>query len=411
MEPFAYQKRSKPSRPRVILAVIIGAGLAVWHFDLVPHFAPVSTGGLDADLTNPDLTEADFLAMLSDSPLGDQIVDTGSKDQQPVPTDAQFADDPLMAALASQSDPLEEAFPEFGQIGRSSSNQSNVANRQEPSSTVPSGVVQVSVSQTAAGTESAVTTASFSGSRRDAAKSADVTMPAVLTPEVAQELRRVDQWADQGEILEAHAALSRIYWKQPEMRPHIQERIERTAAEIYANPETHFAEPYEVQFGETLDSIAKQFHIPWQYLARLNGVTPKTLQAGRKLKVMTGPFGAVVDLDKFELTVHAHGWFVRRYRIGIGRDHGTPLGEFTVQNKLENPEWYNPSGGVVSADDPSNPLGEYWLGLGDHIGIHGTIDPQSIGQASSRGCIHMNDDDIAEVFNLLGVGSPVVIRR
>ena len=64
----------------------------------------------------------------------------------------------------------------------------------------------------------------------------------------------------------------------------------------------------------------------------------------------------------------------------------------------------------VDGDDPANPLGEYWLGLGDHIGIHGTIDPDSIGKASSRGCIHLADDDIAEVFQLLGVDSKVVIR-
>ena len=117
-----------------------------------------------------------------------------------------------------------------------------------------------------------------------------------------------------------------------------------------------------------------------------------------------------MGLSKFELTVHAHGWYVRRYRIGTGKDHSTPTGNFTVQDKLENPQWYNPDGGVVDADDPSNPLGEYWLGLGNHIGIHGTIDPSSIGKAQSRGCVHMSDADIAEVFNLLSVGSPVRIR-
>ena len=70
----------------------------------------------------------------------------------------------------------------------------------------------------------------------------------------------------------------------------------------------------------------------------------------------------------------------------------------TSKEKLENPTWYNPDGGVVDADDPENPLGEYWLGLGNHIGIHGTIDPDSIGQAVSRGCIHLGDRDIEEVF-------------
>jgi L,D-transpeptidase ErfK/SrfK len=65
----------------------------------------------------------------------------------------------------------------------------------------------------------------------------------------------------------------------------------------------------------------------------------------------------------------------------------------------------------VEPDDPENPLGEYWLGLGNHIGIHGTNDPASIGQAASRGCIHLGDDDIAEVFGLLSPGSKVLIRK
>ncbi|MEO2016129.1 MAG: L,D-transpeptidase family protein, partial [Fuerstiella sp.] len=171
------------------------------------------------------------------------------------------------------------------------------------------------------------------------------------------------------------------------------------------------AEPYFVEFGDTLESIAQKYQVPWQYLARLNSTNPETLQAGQKLKVLNGPFGAVVDLNSFEMTIHAHGWYVHRYRIGVGKDQGTPVGEFTVQTKRENPTWVQPNGQTVAADNPQNPLGEYWIGLGEHIGIHGTIDPESIGRETSQGCIHLADGDITEVFNLLGPGSKVVIRR
>jgi lipoprotein-anchoring transpeptidase ErfK/SrfK len=102
---------------------------------------------------------------------------------------------------------------------------------------------------------------------------------------------------------------------------------------------------------------------------------------------------------------------VHRYPVGTGAENGTPTGKFNVEEKLENPTWYNPDGGIIDADDPDNPLGEFWLGLGNHIGIHGTIDPESIGKAVSRGCIHLNDPDIEEVFSLLSVGSQVTIRR
>jgi L,D-transpeptidase ErfK/SrfK len=65
----------------------------------------------------------------------------------------------------------------------------------------------------------------------------------------------------------------------------------------------------------------------------------------------------------------------------------------------------------VEPDDPENPLGEYWIGLGNHIGIHGTNDSGTIGKAASRGCIHLGDDDIVEVFSLLSPGSKVLIRK
>ena len=180
---------------------------------------------------------------------------------------------------------------------------------------------------------------------------------------------------------------------------------------IFLSAERQFSDPHIVAWGETLESIGREYELPWQYLARLNGVEPRELQAGQSLKVVRGPFGAVVDLSAFTLTVHMHGWYVQEYRIGIGQDGRTPTGRFTVREKLENPTWYNPDGGVVEADDPENPLGEYWLGLGDHIGIHGTTDPKSIGRAASRGCLHLGDADIREVFELLGTGSEVVIRR
>lgn len=378
MEPFAYKKAKSPGKRKLVLLGLAAASFSVWHFDLIPELGSVPTGSLEPVGAVDGLNEADFIAMLEATPSDDVSSTVADEEPRLPPLD----EDPLIAALAKQSEPIEDSFPEFGQSAT-----------QDVQTAASSNIQQASFDLT----EPVVETAEFT--------------PSVMAPEVATELKQIDSWIEQKETLEAHAALSRLYWKQPEVRVHIQQRIERTAADIYASPTNHFAEPYMVEFGDTLEGIAAKYKVPWQYLARLNRTNAKSLQAGQKLKVLTGPFGAVVDLANFEMTVHAHGWFVRRYRIGIGADGGTPVGEFTVQDKLENPTWYNPSGGTVAADDPSNPLGEYWIGLGDHIGIHGTIDPTTIGKAASRGCIHLADGDIAEIFQLLGEGSPVVIRN
>lgn len=233
----------------------------------------------------------------------------------------------------------------------------------------------------------------------------------ILNADFADTLQQSRTLLKSGHILDAHAQLSRLYWKYPAQRRAVRPLLQQTAAEIFESAESQFGEPHVVEYGETLESIGRLYEVPWQYLAKLNRITPAKLQAGKDLKVVRGPFGAVVDLSAFTLTVHAHGWYVRDYRIGTGKDGKTPIGRFSVQEKLENPVWYDPDGGVVEADDPENPLGEYWIGLGNHIGIHGTIDPESIGKAASRGCIHLGDTDIQDVFGLLGSGSEVMIRK
>jgi lipoprotein-anchoring transpeptidase ErfK/SrfK len=89
----------------------------------------------------------------------------------------------------------------------------------------------------------------------------------------------------------------------------------------------------------------------------------------------------------------------------------TPIGEFAVREKLENPTYYGPDGMVLEPNDPQNPLGERWIDIGNSFGIHGTIEPESIGRSESAGCVRMRNEDVAEVYDLLTVGSTVTIQR
>ena len=62
-------------------------------------------------------------------------------------------------------------------------------------------------------------------------------------------------------------------------------------------------------------------------------------------------------------------------------------------------------------DDPANPLGERWIGLGDRLSIHSTNNPSSIGKSDLPGCISLKPRDAEDVFDILSEGSKVVIRR
>ena len=392
MKPFV-QKQNQPASRWLVLVGVVATGLGAWYFDLLPELRPVPSGHLVED-------PADDVPMLPDT--WDAIVDH-TDESESSDTD-EF--DALLNAIAGDPDSMDREFPELSEPDLAEEPQAV----EDVTTAVVNGESDRSIQTAALQTIPPATDANGATVNNGVVPAAVSRTVSVLSSEAADMLRKVDQLILQEKIVDAHFALSELYWKQPEVRPVLQRRIESTAAEIFDNPDRHFGTPYLVEHGDTLQSIGEKYNLPWQYLRQLNRIHPHELRAGEQLKVMQGPFSALIDLSRFELTIHAHGYFVNRYDIGIGARNKTPLGSFQVKEKIENPTWYNPDGGQVDKDDPQNPLGEYWIGLGDHIGIHGTIDPQSIGSARSRGCIHMRDADIAKVFGMLGRNSVVRIR-
>ena len=389
MEPFAAQPAGKSQLHWWIVSGVAAAFL-IWQFDLIPRVRSAATGAVVKSESREQLSQVNDTFLEGD---WSDIRDVSSADELNFDDTAKNAgdiDDPLTHAVAQSK---QGGKQQARRVDTRSADQRHRGSDGDLDSDIEQATWKPDAEP---------------GSQRQKTAAKQV---GVLTARIAARLRKIEDFLESDQILEAHQELSEIYWKHPEHRHLIQEQIDETAAIIFTTPERQFAEPHFVDYGETLGSIAKKYDVPWQYLARLNRVDPEDLQAGQQLKVVQGPFGAVVDLDEFCLTVHAHGWYVHCYPIGTGAQDGTPTGVFKVEEKLENPTWYNPDGGVVEADDPENPLGEFWLGLGNHIGIHGTIDPDSIGKAISRGCIHLNDGDIDEVFGLLNDGSKVVIRR
>lgn len=234
-------------------------------------------------------------------------------------------------------------------------------------------------------------------------------------------LAKIDGLRDRGDYLAAHKLLSRMYWDKPQWRKAIRRRLEMTARTIYFDSRVHLIKPYTVQPGERLATIAKKYRVSWQYLARLNDMAPTPqraarLRAGERLKVIKGPFSAVVDLSDREITIHHYGYFVCRFPVGIGKDGRTPLGKFKVEDKVEDPPYTGTDERTgrryrIAPDDPRNPLGKRWISIGNSYGIHGTIDESSIGKAESRGCIRMHNKDVEWVYDLLTPGSEVVIQR
>lgn len=199
-------------------------------------------------------------------------------------------------------------------------------------------------------------------------------------------------------------------------RSAIRERLLRVSAETLLSPRILPNDPlvdrYVVQAGDHLERIASQAKVSPALLARINNLpNMNMIRIGQTLKVIKGPFRAVVDKSEFRMDVYLGDVLVRSYPVGLGADDSTPTGEWQVLNKLRNPTYYPPRGGqIMAADDPQNPLGEYWIGLvgtsgeavgQERYGIHGTIEPDSIGKNASMGCIRLRNDDIEELYGFL----------
>ncbi len=171
------------------------------------------------------------------------------------------------------------------------------------------------------------------------------------------------------------------------------------------------------------------------FLGRINNMADvNKLSVGRKIKVPRQPFHLIVHKDSFRADLYMGpplppdatisdaqpiearltGWtYIRSFAVGLGESNGTPEGLFGVRpsSKLINPEWINPRDRTrFAANDPANPIGEHWIGLEGTeektrtfaaYGMHGTIQPDSIGKQMSMGCVRMLAADIALVYEVM----------
>ncbi|HSW44602.1 MAG TPA: L,D-transpeptidase family protein [Phycisphaerae bacterium] len=177
-----------------------------------------------------------------------------------------------------------------------------------------------------------------------------------------------------------------------------------------------------VTSGDKLNRIARSAQISEDLLARINGMRNKDfLREGRSIKVLQGPFHASICKRDHEMHLYLRHVYVWTARVALGENGKTPTGVWKIANRLENPPWIDPRDGkVYHPDDPANPLGEFWIGMEgidglavgrSGFGIHGTIEPETIGQDVSLGCVRLAPEDIALVYRLLEPGASHVVTH
>jgi lipoprotein-anchoring transpeptidase ErfK/SrfK len=109
-----------------------------------------------------------------------------------------------------------------------------------------------------------------------------------------------------------------------------------------------------------------------------------------------------------------------RYGVGVGRPGFDWAGTQTISRKQEWPTWTPPASMLKRRPDlprfmaggPDNPMGARALYLGSTLyRIHGSNEPETIGQAVSSGCIRMLNEDVIDLYERVRVGTRVVVAR
>src|SRR4051812_154590 len=109
------------------------------------------------------------------------------------------------------------------------------------------------------------------------------------------------------------------------------------------------------------------------------------------------------------------------YPVGVGRAGRQWAGRSMIDSKRIAPAWGPPPDikrdnpglpDIIPGGSPKNPMGAAALTLsGGQYAIHGTNNPGSIGGYVSYGCIRMYNQDITDLYDRVGVGTPVIVTR
>ncbi len=203
---------------------------------------------------------------------------------------------------------------------------------------------------------------------------------------------------NRGQLVEALRELSRWYDQAvvpPEDQPHLIDLLGQLAGTVIYSRDAWLAPPYEVRAGDTLETIAQQYQVPWQLLAKINGLqNVDSVMPGQKLKIIRGPFQAQLNVQQGWLALFVDGLYAGRYQVQVSGPLAKPDGDYPVVKF--SPE----QAGVGPANAPYISLG------GDlHLRVPEDALPPGVN------AVRISRQDMNDVFDMLTDRSQITIRR
>lgn len=236
----------------------------------------------------------------------------------------------------------------------------------------------------------------------------DASLEMTRNLKVAMEAAGAD--IQRGEWVKPLKELS-AWYQQPlraEDREHLVGWLDRLAGQVVYSRTHTLVQGHRVTSGETLASIASRYQMPPRLLARINQY-PDTvaedtpLDGGVELKVVPGPFEAVADMGRRELTMYAGGMYAGRFPFAIG--------DSAPEEAITDAISYVSLQGIPAQEDqrrheplsPTNPFGRLCLVVGQTAVLH------SPGGNPQGSCLQFSEQDMQDLLVLLPRGTTVHI--
>jgi LysM repeat protein len=217
--------------------------------------------------------------------------------------------------------------------------------------------------------------------RREFAASMRAAQPLLASGKLVEGLRELSKWYD-------HPALS------PADQSQLVELLGQLAGTVIYSRDPWLGPPYVVQPGDTLESVAEQCQVPWQLLAKINGIEdPKQLNPGEQLKIIRGPFEAQLNLQEHWLALFVDGLYAGRFAVQGGQETPKPNGTYPVAK--------------FPANSPANVAQRPYISLGGDLHLR---VPEDAG-VPGVGAVRINQRDMDDVFDMLSERSQVTVRR
>lgn len=220
---------------------------------------------------------------------------------------------------------------------------------------------------------------------------------------------------DRNELPRAHLLLTQWYGDpslSADEKREVQQLLSELAGSVVYSTENLLEPAYQVKPGDTLESIAAQYSVPWELLAKINGIPQaNAVQPGQTVKVLRGPFKAVIDVSDRELVLILADRYAGKFPVEI-QGAAANDSQWKVEQKLLEPsQSANPYAGY----DPNlAPSYDRRIVLRDPSAATVELVAKTTAAPAApayQGRIAVASSDVEDLYDILSVGSEVVVRR